>query len=327
MAAMSSGLRVGLVGAGMVARHHMTAWQTCKGAHLAAIADPDLDRARSRASQAGGLPAFGSLAEMASAIHLDAVDIVAPVGWHEALIRQAIDLDCNVLCQKPLVPTAATGQALLDDLPASPRVMVHENWRWRAPYRSLKASKPKGIESFEMRVESSGLLKDASGNYPALQRQPFFAELKRFLVFEVLIHHLDTLAFLFGPLTIHSADLSRQCGIIRGEDHARIDLSAGGVRGTLVGNFCVEGAPPLPRDTLHVRGQEEALIKGWSLTMADTPTQHWPADAGYQDSYTATIQHFADALSSGEPFATPAQTGVELLKQVEQIYRLADRNQ
>ncbi len=323
MAAMSESLNVGLVGAGMVAKHHVKAWQACQGADLVAIADPDLGRAKARADQVGELPVFTSMGEMASARQLDAVDIVAPVELHDALIRQALDLGCHVLCQKPLVPTAAVGRALLAHLPASPRVMVHENWRWRAPYQALKASALEGAESFEMRVESAGLLKDASGNYPALLRQPFFTDLERFLVLEVLIHHLDTLAFLFGPVTIQNANLSRRCPKIRGEDYARIELKAGDVRGTMIGDFCVEGAPPIPTDRLHVRGRLDALIEGWSITLAGSPTQHWQADTAYQASYNATIQHFIDALASGEAFATPAETGVDILDQAEQIYHLA----
>lgn len=327
MAIVNSNLSVGLVGAGMVAEHHVKAWQACEGAQLVAIADPNKQRAETRAKQAGGLPTFTDLQDMASYIHLDAVDIVAPVGLHAALIKQAVDLGMHVLCQKPLVASAHEGDALLAALPntaSSPRVMVHENWRWRAPYQALKALHLEGINSFEMRVESAGLLKDASGDYPALQRQPFFADLDRFLVFEVLIHHLDTLAFLFGPLSIQSGELSRRCPDIQGEDYARIDLMAGNVKGTLTGDFCVKGAQPLPTDMLKVSGPTDALVDGWSLTVDGNPTQQWSTETAYQDSYTATIQHFVDALKCGEPFATPATTGVELLRHVENIYRLAD---
>lgn len=324
---MNGELRVGLVGAGMVAEHHVKAWQACQGARLVAIADPDRQRAETRARQAGGLPAFTDLKDMASHLHLDAVDIVAPVGLHATLIQQAADLGLHMLCQKPLVASAQEGDALLAGLPdasASPRVMVHENWRWRAPYQALKSLNMEGAKSFKMRVESAGLLKDTSSNYPALKRQPFFADLDRLLVFEVLIHHLDTLAFLFGPLSIQSAELSRRCPDIRGEDFACIDLMAGGVKGTLTGDFCVEGAQPLPTDMLIVSGPTDVSIDGWSLAVANQPTQKWPAETAYQDSYTATIQHFVDALASGEPFATPAKTGVELLRHVEHIYRLAN---
>lgn len=327
MAIVNSNLHVGLVGAGMVAEHHVKAWQACEGAQLVAIADPNKQRAETRAKQAGGLPTFTDLQDMASHIPLDAVDIVAPVGLHAALIKQAIDLGMHVLCQKPLVASAHEGDALLAALPntaSSPRVMVHENWRWRAPYQALKALHLEGIKSFEMRVESAGLLKDASGDYPALQRQPFFADLDRFLVFEVLIHHLDTLAFLFGPLNIKTAELSRRCADIQGEDYARIDLMAGNVKGTLTGDFCVEGAPPLPMDMLKTSGLTDVLINGWSLTVDSKPIQQWAIETAYQDSYTETIQHFVDALAFGKPFATSAATGVELLRHVERIYGLAD---
>lgn len=323
---MSDRLCVGLVGAGIVAKHHVAGWQACKGAHLVAVADPSRARAEKRAHQAGGVPVFESLEEMAANTKLDAVDIVAPVSLHDTLIRQALAFNYHVICQKPLVQTAAQGVTLLADLPSTPRVMVHENWRWRTPYQALKTMDLSSVESFEMRVESSGLLKDASGHYPALQRQPFFAALDRFLVLEVLIHHLDTLSFLFGPLAIQVAELRGRCPDMIGEDYAHITLKAGPLEGTLVGDFCATGAPPLPRDRLRINGPVNALVDGWSLQIGDEPNQCWNAETCYQDSYTATIQHFVDALRSEESFATPPEAGIKLLQMVEEIYELGGWN-
>lgn len=308
----------------MVSAHHVEAWSVCDGAQLVGVADPNEDNTAQRSEQAG-VAAFDSLAAMAKATHLDAVDIAAPVGLHGALIREAVGHGLHVLCQKPLVTSADEGRTLLADLPTgygAPRVMVHENWRWRAPYQALKASELRGVESFEMRVESAGLLPNANGQLPALERQPFFRQLERFLVMEVLIHHLDTLAFLFGPLTIRSAELQRRCQQVVGEDYAHIVLRAGDVEGTLTGNFCVASAPPLPKDWLSVAANPSALADGWSLRVGNQPTQQWDQVAGYQGSYDATIQHFSDAVRHATPFATPAPMGVELLQRVEDIYRL-----
>jgi predicted dehydrogenase len=60
-----------------------------------------------------------------------------------------------------------------------------------------------------MDLLSSGMIADADGARPALVRQPFFAGLDRLLVMEVLIHHIDTLRYLLGPLTLAASAIGR----------------------------------------------------------------------------------------------------------------------
>ena len=52
-----------------------------------------------------------------------------------------------------------------------------------------------------------------------------FAMLERLLVMEVLIHHVDTLRFLLGPLTLAAASLGRSCSLVRGDDRASLWLT------------------------------------------------------------------------------------------------------
>lgn len=316
-------LKVGLIGAGMVSHYHLAGWAACHDAQVVAIADPDMGRANERAASLE-LPVFASLAEMRRAMPLDAVDIVAPVGAYGALICEAAAAGLPVMCQKPLMPDADSARHLLADIPRGARVMVHENWRWRGPYRCLKAALDDGRvsrpEHFEMRVESSGLLADQRGQYPALLRQPFLAHLDRLIVFELLIHHLDTLQFLFGPIEILSATIARRCPAVRGEDWAQIALRAGGVPGLLTGDFCVSGRPPVPEDRLRLDGNDGARVTGWTLEIPGEPARPGDQLGGYQKSYSDTIHHFVTCLTHDIPFETPATEGARLLEMFEAIY-------
>ncbi|MEM8663697.1 MAG: Gfo/Idh/MocA family oxidoreductase [Pseudomonadota bacterium] len=312
-------LRVGLIGAGMVAAHHAAGWASCDAAELIAVADPHRGRAQDLARRIGR-PHFASLAEMAASVPLDAVDIVAPVGTHAALVREAVAAGLHVMCQKPLTPTAEEAAALTASLPDHPRVMVHENWRWRAPYRALKASLTGREQTFAMTMTSSGLIARQDGSLPALTRQPFFAQLKRLLVFEVLIHHLDTLAFLFGPVRIEKARIRCRCPAVRGEDYAEIHLTAGSAKGRLTGDWMVPGAPTMPHDTLAVDGA--IRVDGWTLTRGENVVA-WDAATAYAESYASTIDHFVAAVGNGARFETPASAGHAALQAVEEVYRLA----
>jgi predicted dehydrogenase len=324
---MSECLRVGMIGAGMVSQYHLQGWLDCPQARLVAIADPDISKARNRALEVSGVKAYASFGEMLDSGGLDAVDIVTPPETHAELIATAQAAGLHVICQKPLATNAAEARSIETAIRPETRVMIHENWRWRPQYRALKKALECGAVSspsgFIFRVESSGLLKNETGQYPALLRQPFFASMPRLLVFELLVHHLDTLSFLFGDVQLHNAVLDHRCPAVTGEDRAVIDLSAGGIQGKLVADFRVEGAPPLPNDCLQFDGVETPVVNGWQLNIPNQNQQNWDGQAAYQDSYSATIKHFASSLANGKGFETPVSKMVKLLELVDEIYASA----
>ncbi|MDE0590027.1 Gfo/Idh/MocA family oxidoreductase [Halocynthiibacter sp. C4] len=316
-----------MIGAGMVSQYHVQGWLDCPEAQLVAIADPDIEKARDRATKVAGASAHTSLEEMVAKCNLDAVDIVAPPAAHAALISRAQAAGLHAICQKPLAPNADIAKQIMENKNSSLRSMVHENWRWRHPYRALKAAldrkKVSVPNSFEFRVESSGLVRNENGIYPALERQPFFTSMQRLLVFELLIHHLDTLSFLFGDIKIRSAQLHHQSGVVPGEDGAEILLSAGGIEGKLIGSFCAPDAPPMPRDRLFLNNSDTPIIDGWSMKLPNEQKRSWDEHVAYQDSYSDTIRHFRHCIGTGERFETEIQDAVVLQSAIEQIYEYA----
>src|SRR5215469_15266546 len=76
----------------------------------------------------------------------------------------------------------------------------------------------------DMAMLSSGLLPDASGRFPDLVRQPFMAREKRLMIAEVLIHHLDVVRWLCGPLRVVTARTAHTVPEVDGETVASIFL-------------------------------------------------------------------------------------------------------
>ena len=100
-----------------------------------------------------------------------------------------------------------------------------------------------------------------SGRAPAIERQPMFATLERLLVMEVLIHHVDTLRFLLGPLTLAGASIGRSCPLVRGEDRASMFMTtAAGAGVSLLGDFMAHGYPVAQRDRLEILGTTGAIL-------------------------------------------------------------------
>ena len=318
----------------MVSQHHLLAWKAAHPrAQVVAIADPSHERAQQRA-QAFGVPAiYETINALLASSPVDAIDIAAPREVHAEAVRAAAQLGLPVLCQKPLAPTLSQAEMLVAEVADKTRLMVHENWRFRPYYRQiarwLTERRIGRVVQCSMTLFSSGLLPDSNGNRPALVRQPFMQSLDRMLVSEVLIHHIDTLRFLLGPLELASAHLGRTFSQMTGEDRATLQfVTANGVPVILQANLAVHGAPPTLTDQLRIIGEDGAIsLDGPHLRVAGTRPEQLEYDlaACYQASYDSTIAHFLDCLDSGALFETAPVDNLKTLALVEAIYQRAHR--
>jgi predicted dehydrogenase len=329
-----STLRVGLIGAGWVTQYHLQAWQKLAGkVQVVAIADPSADNVASRADAFGIAQRFSSAQEMLDRCEIDAVDIAAPRAVHAELVRLVADRGISVICQKPLASTFAEAERLARDVAGRIRLMVHENWRFRDYYRDAAAwirdDRLGNITAARLTLVTSGTILNANGQYPALVRQPFMRTETRMLVAEVLIHHLDTLRMMLGPLAVTAATLTQTCTKIAGEDGAVIQLqSESGAGVSLFATFAAHGAPPAQSDRLEILGKDGAIrLEGNELQLFGTQpeTRSYDLAASYQGSYDATIAHFVDALASGAPFETSPEDNLQTLRLVEDCYLLSGR--
>lgn len=329
---MSAPLKVGVAGAGMVSRHHLIAWSRCADAQVVAIADPDVAAARRRAEEFA-IPAIHADARaMIEEGGFDALDIAAPLSAHAELVALAASAALPACCQKPLGATVVQAEAIARIAEAAgTRLMVHENWRFRPHYRTIKRwleeERIGPVGAFHMAVEGSGLLPDATGERPALVRQPFLATMDRLIVLELLVHHLDTLRFLFGPFKVSAARIARLSDAVVGEDTVAAFLE-GKVFGTLAAGWSVHDRPARASDRLVILGRDGTIrLEDGSLNVTGAHPVRLAVDgeADYQASYDATVAHFAQALRTGSPFETPPAVHASALAAAEHIYGLAAR--
>ena len=323
-------LRIGLIGAGWVTQHHLKAYaQLADRVTVAAIADP-IAQAREQRAQAFSIPStYATAAEMLERENLDAVDIASPRETHVAMCRLAAAKGLAILCQKPLAPTLPEAVALVRELLPGIRLMVHENWRFRPHYRLIAQWLAAGaigpVRQASMTILTSGLLPDADGRLPAVDRQPFFATLDRLLLMEVMIHHVDTLRFLLGPLELSGASLAHTCPGVRGEDRATLLMSSPrtGAAVILNGDFMAHGYPAAQFDRLEILGERGTIrFAGTTLERigANPLALTVDLDANYIASYRGAIAHFLDCLASGAPFETAPDDNLQTLKIVEDAY-------
>ncbi len=325
-------LRVGLVGAGMVSAHHLAAWQKTTGAHVVAIADPDRERAGERARAFSVESVYASAEELIAEASPDALDIAAPVDRHGELCRLAADEGIAILCQKPLAGSVEEAEAIVDDVGDRVRFMVHENWRFRKTYRQIGSWLARGligdVESVRISVRSSGLIPDHQGRIPALERQPFLADLERLLVFEVLIHHIDVLRWLCAGLTVNAAHLSRVTDAVKGEDTGTITFAGGhGETVTLEGCLAEAGTPLHISDHAEIAGSKGTIRLAdatVSVEGAENGSVDWDFDEIYASAFEGAIAEFVAGLIEQRAFETEAADNLEVLRLVRDVYAAAD---
>ena len=328
----SKPLRVALAGAGMISWHHLTAWhKVADRVQLVAVCDPDIDKATKRAKEFSIPNVHRDADAMLSAGGFDALDVASPRETHAAWTEAAAARGIDVLCQKPMTPTLTESEALVRRVEGKSRLMVHENWRFRPWYRELKrwiaAGEIGEVRLAHMDMISSGILPDAEGRRPSFERQPFMQHEERLMIAEILIHHLDTMRYLCGELTVVGARTAHTAADVRGETLAAIFLeTANGAAVEVSGTMAAPGYPARPPDRMEIVGtRASAVFDEWKLQLlGGTPkSQSYDRDAGYQASFDGVIAHFVDCIETGAPFETGPDDNLRTLRLVEDAYRAA----
>ena len=324
-------LRVGLAGAGMISAFHLTAWSRARGVTVAAICDPLRERAEARARAFGVANVYADTGEMLSRERLDALDIAAPLEQHETLVRLCAAHGVAALCQKPLAPTFDSARALVAEVAGRIRLMVHENWRFRPYYRKVRAwlaeERLGRIQQCFLRAFSSGFVPNASGQMPALVREPSLRTSPLLAIGTLLIHHLDVVRALLGPLSVRDARARREVEEVVAETQATILLeSMTGVSVLVAANMAAPGWPTWIEDEFDLIGTKASVrLRENRLEITGPQPEHiaYVREDAYQAAFDGCIQHFVDGLRSGAAFETDGVDNLETLRLVTDALRRA----
>lgn len=316
-------MRGGLIGCGFFAQFHLEAWRRIPGVEIVAAADPDLDRAQDAAKRA-----YSSAEAMFRNEGLDFVDIVTRPDSHLEMVELAAQNGVAAICQKPMAPDLAGAIAMTERAEkAAIPLMIHENWRWQPWYRVVQARIAAGDIGSPVTYCFRIRRNDGGGPEP-YRLQPYFRRMPRLLMFETMIHPLDTARMLFGELSAVSASTRRQNPAIAGEDVCLMTLChEGGINGIADGHRFLDltgDSPPLgdaffegDHGWLQVAANGDVVGNGeriWRNTVRE----------GYRgDSVRATQAHFIDCLRTGKPFETRARDYLKSFAAVEAAYRSA----
>jgi len=323
--------RVALIGCGLISLYHLRAWQSV-GAEIVAVCDLDRGKAEARAAEFGVTRVYANAVDMFTHGGFDIVDIAASVGAHAPMARLAANFGVHVMLQKPMCATVAEARQLIDDIGDRVRFMVHENYRFRPHYMTVRRWVDDGrigkIRHAAISCRGSGLC-EREGTVPFLiERQPYLTAFPRNLVFETMIHHLDVLRCLVGPLRVIAARLGRLAQGLPGEDTAAILMEGlDGLIATADGSLCAPGYPQLHGDRLEVIGTQGTIIMDLNRVYivgheAETVLQV-DLPGRYQECFDTAMRAFVEGLQTGQPFETDRLDNFKTLELMESVYRAA----
>ncbi len=321
--------RVAMVGAGLISLYHMRAWKNA-GVEVVAICDIDRGKAHARAAEFGIPRVYADSADLFRDGGFEAVDIAASVEAHAPVARMAADHGVNIMLQKPMTATVAEAEALVAHVGGRVRFMVHENYRFRPHYMTVRRWIADGrigtLRHAAISCRGSGLC-PRDGTVPFLiERQPYLAGFRRNLVFETMIHHLDVLRCLCGPLRVVAARLNRLADGLPGEDTAAILLEGeDGFIATADGSICAPGYPPLHGDRLEVIGTRGTIVMDYNRVHVVGSDEVVEVDllGRYQECFDTAMAAFVAGLRDGTPFETDHLDNLETLRLMESVYRAA----
>ncbi len=318
-----SGVRVGIVGCGGIAREHLAAYRAA-GATIVSVFDVKTAAAAAFAAETGARAA-ASLVEMAERDRPAAVSVCTPPGVHLDNCRPLLAAGIGVLCEKPLAATLADATALAAAAAASKApFMVAYCHRFHPPVIELKTLIAAGtlgtpllfrniFAGYMDLVGNHRVNKALSGGGTMIDNGSHSSDLFRHLAGEpTAVQALTATVMQKIPVEDFALIHLRTAGAAHGEITLSHSLKVAGnwvewygTKGTAVISYWNEGFPDL---AYRLEGQD-----AW--TPVDT--------ANHPDRFEGEIRHFLDCVRTGKPPVVGAADGLAAARIMDAAYRSA----
>jgi predicted dehydrogenase len=234
-------LRVGLIGLGMMGRHHARVVREVEGMELVAVADATGDPH----GVAGGLPVLGDVHELIAA-GIDAAVCAVPTGMHEEVGLALAEAGVHTLIEKPIAHSVEAGERLVKAFAARGVVgAVGHIERYNPSLQSLRARMANG---------------DLGDIYQiATRRQgPFPARIADVgVVKDLATHDIDLTAWLAQSEYVA---VSAQVALRSGRPHEDLVAATGKLANGTVTNHLVNWLSPMKERVTVVTGEKGAFV-------------------------------------------------------------------
>ena len=308
--ASAATFRVGIIGAGRVARRHLYGYRKTGKAIVVAAADPD-EKKRAKAEKRWRIPnVYSDFREMLMRERLDMVSVCAPPRFHLAAVRAAAEAGVKaVLCEKPIALNLSEADEMIRVCRERGVSLAIGHQRRFAPQHQLAKAL--------VEQRTTGELRHVIAECPPD-------------ILRAGIHSVDLLLDRLGPLARVTAWLNDgRGGKAKGAEEASLSYQSGDRDGWVLLEFR-NGFQATMR--IDARSSHDAkmtflgdngVIEVWTdggLRYRRSQDTAWTVPAlklnPYIDDFYLEIQSILNALASNRPVAVSGEAGRNSLEAV-----------
>jgi predicted dehydrogenase len=317
-------MRIGLVGCGKIGARHLDAYKSIGEVELL-IADEDESRAKVAAEQwdVRMVPVDDLFDE-----DLVAVDVCVPSRLHKEWIIRALEAGLHVFCEKPLCLSHDEGAQIREAAAAAQRnVIVGYLYRHHPSFRFAK-------EAIDHRIIGEPHFALARlGGRGSHQPWKHDADLGGGAIFEMMVHLLDLLSWLLGPLTdgrvvyedllLRTRAIGQDTVEATAVDCAVLSLRAGGVPSLCQSDL----ATPSFMNYVEVQGTNGSLMASIldflpTIVYCNEPRVlfdrgHNVRHFGQTNLFAKELQAFVDVIRNDEPNEWSLLESLELARFID----------
>jgi len=247
-----SRVRIGILGAGFIAKVHIANLNNDERVEIAGVVDLYLDKAQMLAKEAGPqASAFGSLEELLE-LGVDAVYVTTPNTLHVEPVLKCLENNVHVFSEKPMATSLSEAERIKEAGAKSKGIYnLGVNMRYGYVFKKVKAL----IDSGEV----TPYMVNVKLNRGELLNPPWTADPKVTggFLYETPIHLLDMCRYLFGEVTTVKCEARQSFSQSELDDFAILLAFESGTIGTFVTSAHAGWSYPFQR--LEVYGKYSTI--------------------------------------------------------------------
>lgn len=343
-------IKVGIIGAGVIAKNHIMNYVNNPDVEVKAIADLSTEKAQQYANQYSIKNVYSDYQEILNDKEIDAVSICTPTFTHKSIVIEALNQKKHVLCEKPPALNADEVRECCDCAKKNDVLLMYGFVCW---FRNHAQYLKKYIESGKMGKVLSGEAKRTSR---CAEMQGWFGEKSKGggCLRDVAIHELDLMLYFMGYPKVKSAvgfstDVNTQLpsklasGTSVWETGNKVSTKKD-IENYISGYVTLENGSyiflkssfvlhtPNPGVYIEINGERagacmEPFNKGKELYMVvehDNLMHETKPNITVNDSYATEINHFVDCVANDTECICKADEAVMLMEVVDAIYKSSE---
>jgi predicted dehydrogenase len=317
-------LLFGLVGAGAIAQTYAQAFEQCKTARVAGIADLRPDAARTLAERLG-CGSFDSYEALSDGVALDAVVVSTPPDTHPEICVHFMKRKVNVLCEKPFSIDSGSAKRMVDAAEQTGvKLTMASKFRYvddvvRA--KSIVASGILGeIVQFENAFTSRVDMASRWNSNPKISGGG--------VLMDNGTHSVDIARYFLGPLAAVQVVEGKRVQGLAVEDTVRVFVrSVSGV----MGNIDLSWSINKELDSyIGIFGSQGTISIGWKESkFRQASSRDWIVfGKGYDkvQAFRSQIENFSRAILGKEPLLVTTEDALASLEVIETAYAALQQN-